>query len=150
MLRHRDSRKLQDKHCAATRRARDSYVAAMFTNDSENDCETESGPDSCGLRREKRIENARRNRGRDARAIVADFELCLVSGVPRRDSNFPAFAAFLNCLARVADEIHEDLLQLPSVAEYAGQCAIELEFDSDFFSCKIEFLQFHRACDDLI
>jgi hypothetical protein len=91
--------------------------AAVFAHDAEDNGKTKAGADTRRLGREKRVENARLNCSRNSRAIIADLEKHAFFGdAPGLHANRATFAVFLDGLPRVADKVHEHLLELPGVA----------------------------------
>ena len=74
----------------------------------------------------------------------------LFRGLARAHANRTAAALLLDGLARVAQQIHEHLLELRGVAHDHGQRGIQVQFEAGFLRSHAEALQFHGAHDHLV
>src|SRR6266852_4364321 len=125
--------------------------AAMFAHDPKNDGQTKTGADSGRLSSEKGIKDARLNGLRNTGTIVADFQQhALFCDAFRLHADSATFTLRVDGLARIADQVHENLLQLPGIAVDEREHRIEIELHADILGCGVEALKFESASYDLV
>src|SRR5712672_1021192 len=125
--------------------------SAMFAHDAKNDGQTKTGADAGRLGSEKGIKDARLNGLGNTRAVVADFQQhALFCDAPGLYTNDATFTLRFDGMARIADQVHQHLLQLPRITIDEGQHRIEIEFHSDILGCGAKTLKFESASDNLI
>src|SRR4029077_4930715 len=125
--------------------------AAVFAHDAEDDRQTQAGADARRLGGKEWIEDARLDGLRNSGAIVADLqEHTLIGDASGLDADRAAFALLLDGLPGISNEVHEHLLELPSVALHEGKHGVEIELHVDVVGGEAEALEFEGAGDDLI
>src|SRR5258707_591051 len=125
--------------------------AAMFAHDAKNDGQTKTGADAGRLGGEKRIKDARLNGLRNTRTVVADFQqYALFGDAPGLHTDNAASALRFDGMPRIANQVHQDLLELPGIAVDEREHRIEIEFHPNILGCGVEALKFESASDNLI
>src|SRR5712671_3982686 len=126
-------------------------VAAMFAHDAKNDGQTKTGADAGRLGSEKGIKDARLNGLGNTRTVVADFQqYALFCDAPGLYTNDATFTLRFDRMARIADQVHQHLLELPGIAVDEREHGIEIEFHANILGCGVEALKFESASDNLI
>src|SRR5262249_30656072 len=118
------------KERAALRRSLETHLSSVLADDSQDNGQAQPRANTRGLSSEKRIEDARLDGLRNARTVIFHFEENpALAECARAETNVSLFVLFLERVAGIAHEIHQDLLQLPRVAVNKGKSGIEIELD---------------------
>src|SRR5258706_3020612 len=125
--------------------------AAMFAHDAQNDGQTKTGADAGRLGSEKGIKDARLNGLGNTRTVVADFQQhALFGDAPGLHADNAASALRFDGMARIANQVHQDLLELPGIAVDEREHWVAIEFHANILGCGVEALKFESASDHLI
>src|SRR5258708_3354092 len=125
--------------------------AAMFAHDAQNDGQTKTGADAGRLGSEKGIKDARLNGLGNTRTVVADFQqYALFGDAPGLHTDNAASALRFDGMPRIANQVHQDLLELPGIAVDKREHRIEIEFHPNILGCGVEALKVQSASDTLI
>src|SRR5436305_3744183 len=127
------------------------HLAAVLTHYAVDDGEAEPGAYAHGFGGEKWIEDAREQGLRNSRAVVLHLQQHPAIAHPfGAHHNISAGALAFEGLPRVADQIHEHLLELSGVAFDKRQKRIEVQLDTHLFGGQAKTLQFHGARNNLV
>src|SRR6202142_3103280 len=143
---------------AAARLVFKGYFPTVLLDDAIDDGKAQAGADSRGLRRKKRIENARCNFGGDTGAVVGDFkENTSGSGLrpPGKQAGGPnphiALApAFSQGVLCVDHQIQDHLLKLKRVGHGFGQIVCEVKINYDVFDAQFVAAEREGALDNFV
>src|SRR5437868_2214024 len=127
------------------------HLAAVLTHYAQHDGEAEPGTDAHGFGGEKWIEDAREQRLRNSRAVVLHLQQHPAIAHPfGAHHNISAGALAFEGLPRIADQIHEHLLELSGIALDKRQERIEVQLDTNLFGGQAKTLQFHSPRHNLV
>src|SRR5215831_16911629 len=123
--------------------------AAVLLDDAVGDREAEAGSRSDLLRREERVEDALLELPRDPGPAVGEVDPDQLAFSARRDLDRLG-ARIGEGVARVGEQVDEDLLELDRVAEHDQLVAAEVELDVDRAQPQLLLHQGQRALDHLV
>src|SRR5205085_8718079 len=124
----------------------DGDVASVLLEDAVGDREPEAGPGPDLLRGEERVENPLLNVTRDPRAAVGEGDPDPLLVTARRDPDRLALRIGER-VARVRQQVDEDLLELDRVGEHEQLVGTELELDLDTAQAELLLHELQRALD---
>src|SRR5712672_3381075 len=125
--------------------------AAMFAHDAQNDGQTKTGADAGRLGSEKGVKDARLNGLGNTWTFVAYFQQpSLFCYAPCLHADNAASALRFDGMPRIANQVHQDLLELPGIAVDEWEHRIEIEFHANVLGRGVEALKFQSASDNLI
>src|SRR5208283_1710637 len=139
--------KFQPEGRSATHHAVHLDRSGMLPDDAVGHGEAQARASTGSLGGKKRIENLVEVIGGDAHAVVGDFHVH--GGILRLRGN-GQFTAAGHGIARVHDQVHEDLLEFSGISVHGGQRGFQLGMDGDLGSLQHGFNQGEAFTDHTV